>query len=91
MKTFKEILIEGKKGFKVGQKIKHKDWGNEKLTIVKLLNDNDIYNTAHGVAGITVKDSKGEKYNLWFDTETLRIKKKPTGTNSDTYKKITFL
>lgn len=94
MKKFTEILesalTEAAKKFKIGQIVYHKDFDNGKtpLTIVKIHDDNKLYNTVHGVSGISVRpEGTKNTFGLWFDTETLRIKKK-SGLKSDAYKKL---
>lgn len=86
-KDYLEKLIEGKK-FKIGGFIQHKDFAGQDLEIVNIHNDNEIYNTVNGVAGISVKDKTGKTFDLWFDTETLRIEKR-AGKKSQAFKKIT--
>jgi len=56
----------------VGNYVLHKDF-EAPVRIVKILRQNQIYDETFGISGVTVKARDGNTYNLWFDTETLRI------------------
>lgn len=69
---------------KVGTKINHSDSDNP-LTITDIYS-HPSYNTYGNISGIEVTDNK-DKYDLWFDNETLRYK----GYVGGALKKITLV
>jgi hypothetical protein len=63
------------KKLKKGDTLYHSEFKGA-LTITDIHSDNTIYNKNYGIAGIRVKASNGNEYDLWYDTETLRRQKR---------------
>ena len=63
------------KSIKVGDTVYHKDFKGP-LIVTQIHKINSNYTKNFGISGIEVKASDGNKYDLWYDTETLRMQKK---------------
>lgn len=75
------------KSLKVGDQIIHKNF-DEPVTVIELRKEsNPMYNKPYGFSCVVVKASDGNTYDLYINSETLRIQKR-TGTEVKKWSKI---